>query len=108
LQLSRHIDQQDHLVLVLRADSHPVLPMLASCSGTGNCILVDIADASSSKILNCFHLHGDPLDRVRFSLRGEHLAIGNSQSGRIFVVDKQREGRHADVLGLVEVGGHVR
>jgi len=97
-----------HLVSVLRTDSHPVLPVLASCSVTGNCILIDITDASSPKVLNCFHLHGDSLDRIRFSLRGEHLAIGNSQSGRIFIVDKQREGRHADVLGLVEVGGHVR
>jgi len=82
--------------------------MLASCSVTGNCILIDITDASSLKVLNCFHLHGDSLDRIRFSLRGEHLAIGNSQSGRIFIVDKQREGRHVDVLGIVEVGGHVR
>ncbi|EZA53241.1 hypothetical protein DMN91_004557 [Ooceraea biroi] len=92
---------------VLAANSHPVLPMLASCSISGNCIFIDVTNSSSPRIFNCFHLHKDPLDRIKFSLRGELLGIGNSQTGRIFIIDKQREERQVDVLGLIEVGGHI-
>lgn len=94
------------LIPVIRADSHPTLSILAACSVAGNCIFIDVS--SLPKIFNCFHLHGDILDRIKFSQYGELLGIGNSQTGKIFIIGKRIEQQPVDVLGLVEINGYVR
>ncbi|KAL6262925.1 hypothetical protein P5V15_005713 [Pogonomyrmex californicus] len=92
---------------VLHINSHPTLPMLASCSTIGNCILIDIMTISLPKIFNCFHLCGHFLDRIKFSRHGKFLGIGSSQTGRIFVIGKRLKQHRMDVLGLIEIGGYV-
>ncbi|EFN89911.1 WD repeat-containing protein C10orf79 [Harpegnathos saltator] len=93
---------------VLRADSHPTLPMLASCNVAGSCIFVDVTSVSSPKIFSCFHLHRDPLDKMKFSRRGEFLALSNSRTGDIFIIGKPLKRQRADVVGHLEIGGHMR
>lgn len=44
---------------------------------------------------------------MKFSRRGEFLAVGDSHTGRIFIIAKRFE-QCVDVLGLVEIDGHVR
>ncbi|XP_072759720.1 cilia- and flagella-associated protein 43 [Anoplolepis gracilipes] len=90
---------------VVRAESHPTLPILAACSVAGNCILIDIT--LLPKIINCFHLYGDFLDRIKFSHHGELLGIGNSQTGKIFIIGKQFEQQPVNVLGLIEIDGYI-
>ncbi|XP_011693346.1 PREDICTED: uncharacterized protein LOC105453253 [Wasmannia auropunctata] len=92
---------------VLHVDSHPTLPILALCSITGNCILIDITRVSLPKIFNCFHLCGIFLDKIKFSRHGELLGIGNSQTGMIFIIGKRFKQQHVDILGFIEIGGYI-
>ncbi|XP_067208945.1 cilia- and flagella-associated protein 43-like [Linepithema humile] len=89
---------------VLHTDSHPTLSVLASCTIAGNCIFIDVTNISSPKIVNCFHLHGDSLDRIKFSLYGSFLGIANSQTGKMFIIGKRSKQQRVDVLGFMEVG----
>ncbi|KAG5339959.1 CFA43 protein, partial [Acromyrmex charruanus] len=92
---------------VLHVDSHPTLPMLASCSAAGNCILIDIIKVSSLKIFNCFHLYGNLLDKVKFSHHGELLGISNSQTGIMFIIGKRYKQQRVNVLGFIEIDGYI-
>ncbi|XP_071559950.1 cilia- and flagella-associated protein 43 [Temnothorax nylanderi] len=92
---------------VLHVASHPTLPILASCSVAGNCILIDITKVSLVKIFNCFHLYGDFLDKIKFSRNGELLGIGNSQTGMIFIIGKRLKQQRIDVLGFIEIDGYI-
>lgn len=82
--------------------------MLASCSIAGNCILTDVTNISSPKIVNCFHLHGNPLDRIKFSLYGSVLGIGHSRAGKMFIVGKWPKQQRVDILGYIESDECVR
>ncbi|XP_011872064.1 PREDICTED: uncharacterized protein LOC105564361 isoform X2 [Vollenhovia emeryi] len=92
---------------VLQGDTHPTLPILASCSAAGNCILIDVTKTSLLKILNCFHLYGNYVDKIKFSCHGELLGIGNSQTGMIFLVGKRLKQQRVDVLGSIEIAGFI-
>ncbi|KAG5310461.1 CFA43 protein, partial [Acromyrmex insinuator] len=92
---------------VLHVDSHPTLPMLASCSAAGNCILIDIIKVSLPKIFNCFHLYGNSLDKVKFSDHGELLGISNSQTGIMFIIGKRYKQQRVNVLGFIEIDGYI-
>jgi len=82
--------------------------MLASCSATGNCILIDVIKVSLPKIFNCFHLYGNLLDKVKFSHHGELLGISNSQTGIMFIIGKRCKQQRVNVLGFIEIDGYVR
>ncbi|XP_014488827.1 PREDICTED: cilia- and flagella-associated protein 43-like [Dinoponera quadriceps] len=92
---------------VLRIDSHPTLPMLASCNFAGSCIFIDVTSVSSPKIFNCFHLHESLLDKIKFSRCGQLLVLGNSHTGNIFIIAKPVKQQRADVVGHLEISGHV-
>jgi len=98
----------DIFISVLHTDSHPALSMLASCTIAGNCIFIDVTNVLSPKIVNCFHLHGGSLDRIKFSIYGSFLGIGNSQTGQMFIIGKRAEQQRMDVLGFMEIGECVR
>lgn len=93
---------------VLRIDSHPTLPMIASCNVVGSCIFIDVTNVSSPKIFNCFHLHRDFLDKMKFSRCGELLALGNSHAGKVFIIAKPLKQQRANVVGHLEIGVYVR
>ncbi|XP_036145766.1 cilia- and flagella-associated protein 43 [Monomorium pharaonis] len=98
----------DHLfITVLQVNSHSTLPILVSCSDTGNCILIDITKVSLPKIFNCFHLYENFLDKIKFSCNGELLGIGNSQTGMIFIIGKRPKQQRIDVLGFIEINGYI-
>lgn len=66
--------------------SHPSRPLLATCSDTGNCLLVETSTPSSPKVLGCAHLQREPLDKLKFSDGGGLLGVGSSQLGRLFLL----------------------
>ncbi|XP_032687920.1 cilia- and flagella-associated protein 43-like [Odontomachus brunneus] len=92
---------------VLRIDSHPNLPMIVSCNVVGSCIFIDVTNVSSPKIFNCFHLHRDFLDKMKFSRCGELLALGNSHAGNVFIVAKPLKQKCMDVVGHLEIGVYI-
>ncbi|XP_043265656.1 cilia- and flagella-associated protein 43-like [Colletes gigas] len=71
---------------VVRLISHPTAPILAACSATGNCVLVEVSAPSTPKIVCCVHLQREPLDRMNFSEEGRILGVGSSQNGRLFIL----------------------
>ncbi|XP_076629987.1 cilia- and flagella-associated protein 43 [Colletes latitarsis] len=71
---------------VVRLISHPSAPILAACSATGNCVLVEASALPSPKIVSCVHLQREPLDRMNFSEEGRVLGVGSSQNGRLFIL----------------------
>lgn len=60
------------------------------------------------KTLNCFHLYGDYLDKIKFSRHGKLLGIGNSQNGIIFIIGKRLIQQYVNVLGFIEISEYVR
>ncbi|KZC11088.1 hypothetical protein WN55_02449, partial [Dufourea novaeangliae] len=71
---------------VTRLVSHPSLPILATCSVAGNCVIVEASTPSSPRIVNCVHLQREPLDRLKFSEGGRLLGVGASRLGRLFLL----------------------
>ncbi|XP_076394984.1 uncharacterized protein LOC100879973 isoform X2 [Megachile rotundata] len=67
---------------VVRLARHPSLPILATCSVTGNCLLVE----GTLKITSCFHLQKEPLDRIEFSETGRALCVGSTKLDRLFIL----------------------
>ncbi|XP_043600284.1 uncharacterized protein LOC122575439 isoform X9 [Bombus pyrosoma] len=65
--------------------SHPVLPILVSCSVTGNCLFIEWYPTLPVR-KHCVHLQREALDRVKFSNRGHLLAVASSQIGRLFLL----------------------
>ncbi|XP_060825149.1 uncharacterized protein LOC132912056 [Bombus pascuorum] len=65
--------------------SHPVLPILVSCSVTGNCLFIESYPTIPVR-KHCVHLQREALDRVKFSNRGHLLGVGSSQIGRLFLL----------------------
>ncbi|XP_050484629.1 uncharacterized protein LOC126870714 isoform X1 [Bombus huntii] len=65
--------------------SHPVLPILVSCSVTGNCLFIESYPTIPVR-KHCVHLQREALDRVKFSNRGHLLGVASSQIGRLFLL----------------------
>ncbi|KAF3429738.1 hypothetical protein E2986_05496 [Frieseomelitta varia] len=87
------VDRTDRLTIVDAATvadlaSHPVLPILASCSIAGNCLFVKLSPTSPPRprITRCIHLQREALDRVKFSNMGNLLGAASSQIGRLFLL----------------------
>ncbi|KOX79719.1 WD repeat-containing protein 96 [Melipona quadrifasciata] len=86
--------------------SHPVLPILASCSIAGNCLFVKLFPASPlrPRITRCVHLQREALDRVKFSNRGNLLGVASSQIGRLFLLSVSvAEPKERDHAGLYKM-----
>ncbi|KOC59156.1 WD repeat-containing protein 96 [Habropoda laboriosa] len=75
-----------HHGTVVQLISHPSLPLLASCSDEGNCLLVEADAPSSPKIASCVHLQRETLDRVKFSEGGRLLGVAASSIARLFLL----------------------
>ncbi|XP_076651468.1 uncharacterized protein LOC143358312 isoform X2 [Halictus rubicundus] len=72
---------------VTRLASHSSLPVLATCSAAGNCLVLDVSTPSAPKIARCAHLQKEPLDRLKFSEEGNLLGVGSSRLGRVFLLE---------------------
>ncbi|XP_078038699.1 cilia- and flagella-associated protein 43 [Augochlora pura] len=77
----------NHHGQVTRMASHSSLPILATCSAVGNCLVVDTSAPSAPKILGCAHLQTEPLDRLKFSEEGNLFGVGSSGIGRLFLLE---------------------
>ncbi|XP_033342623.2 cilia- and flagella-associated protein 43 [Megalopta genalis] len=66
--------------------SHSSLPILATCSDAGNCLVVDASAPCAPKMLGCAHLQTEPLDKLKFSVEGSLLGVGSSKLGRLFLL----------------------
>ncbi|CAD1472325.1 unnamed protein product [Heterotrigona itama] len=68
--------------------SHPVLPILASCSIAGNCLFIKLFPTSPlrPRITRCVHLQREAVDRVKFSNKGNLLGAASSEIGRLFLL----------------------
>ncbi|CAL7938344.1 unnamed protein product [Xylocopa violacea] len=71
---------------VVDVTSHPALPIFASCSITGNCLLVETTTTSCLKVTSCVHIQQEALDRVKFSEGGRLFGVGASDLGRLFLL----------------------
>ncbi|CAK9824827.1 Cilia- and flagella-associated protein 43 [Anthophora retusa] len=75
-----------HHGTVVQLTSHPFLPILASCSEKGNCLLLEATTPSTPKIVSCVHLQRETLDRVKFSEGGRLLGVAASPIARLFLL----------------------
>ncbi|XP_026674066.1 uncharacterized protein LOC113465032 [Ceratina calcarata] len=71
---------------VSHSNFHPVLPILACCSVTGNCVLVDASTPRFPKITGCAHLQREPFNLVKFSEGGRLLGVAATPLGRLFLL----------------------
>ncbi|XP_076759574.1 uncharacterized protein LOC143428525 [Xylocopa sonorina] len=71
---------------VVDLTSHPTLPIFASCSTTGNCLLMETTRQSCPKVTSCVHIQQEALDRVKFSEGGRLFGVGASDLDRLFLL----------------------
>lgn len=96
-----------YFITVIGFTTHPTLPILATCSATGSCVIVDALPPFLLKIVTCVHLQKGSLDRIKFSERGRILGVGSLRQGRLFLIVPEANSK-MKVAAIINIQRRVR